>query len=397
MIRGPVSLVIVGGGMLGMVALLFGGPRVFEKVLPEAAISWLETMGTDGTISGLGGDGSGGFLGFGGASAAKGKGDDPMSRLRDTSDGWAADGKVTTLQGGGLAFVADVIDGYSARVRDDAPGTVEVLADLQGCAFTPPSADAHIGHASAGARTPVGLATYNDGHIAAAVQGLVNAYRETGMTRTSKGTGLRYEVFDVAVTETARPVYLVLEAMHGLPVFNIHLAPGARIERVALIGGDQIGVANLPEGVPVEVMRRAAAETCGAMPFYPLNPGALYYQSVEIGAIRPEEVPGYEARFAASQEAWEGFFRANFGVGAHESLSGDVDDVTLATVGPVPANPEARAVWAPVEGAPVRVTVDQYLEYPGQAEGEDFDSRVKAVARAFAWGDLANLAQGVAF
>lgn len=395
MVRGPVSMVIVGVLSLGMVALLFGGPRVFEKVLPASAIAWLETFGTDGTMQGIG-DG-GGFFGLGGTKSAGGDGADPMSKLRDRKDGWEADASVATLQGGGLAFVGDVLQGHSARVRDHAPAEVSVLTPVTGCRFTPPSAEAHIGHAQAAKGTSIGLATYNDSHIAEAVQVLVNVYRKNGTLRKATLNAHSYEVFDIAVTETARPVYLVLVGWHGLTVFNIHLAPGARIERVALIGGDQIGVANLDPAVPVEVLRGDEAAACGAVPFYPPNPGNLFFQSVENGAIKPEELPGYLERFATALAGWEGYFQANFGTGATQSLSGDVGGVLVAAVGPVPVAPEARAVWRPVKGAALRVTVDQYVEMPGAPEGQDFASVVEGVARAFAWGDLKNLSQGVEF
>ncbi len=396
MVRGPISMVIVGAIMLVMMALTMGGPRVFENVLPEKAIVWIETMGM-GTMEGGWTYTAHGTLRMGGGKAPTADPDDPNSRLRDSSDGWSADVSVATLQGGGLAWVEDVIDGHRTRVHGHAPGTVTPLTEVQGCAFTPPTALAHVGHAASGERVQIDLGTYNDSHIAAAVQTLVNVYRDSGTVRSFRAAGPQYDVFDIALTETARPVYLVLVAGAGQPVFNIHLAPGARIERVALIGGDQTGVANLPEDVPVEVMRRPLAESCGAVPFYPLNPGALYYQSVENGAIRAEEVPQYEARFAAAEAAWEGFFRANFGVSARESLSGDVRQVMVAAIGPVPDDAGARAVWQPIKGAPVRVTMDQYVDYPDMPEGQDFDSRVQAVARAFAWGDIANLSTGVDF
>ena len=44
------------------------------------------------------------------------------------------------------------------------------------------------------------------------------------------------------------------------------------------------------------------------------------------------------------------------------------------------------------------MTQDIYFEIDGQvAEGEDFAGRVKAIATAFAFGDLTTLRQGVSF
>ncbi|MFM7446676.1 MAG: hypothetical protein ACKO2N_22760, partial [Tabrizicola sp.] len=69
--------------------------------------------------------------------------------------------------------------------------------------------------------------------------------------------------------------------------------------------------------------------------------------------------------------------------------------VSLATTGPVPATPEKRAVWKTITDAPLRVTVDQYVDRPGANDGCDFDAEVKAVAKSFAWGNLENLSNRV--
>lgn len=386
MVRGPVGMAIALVISLVVVAMMAGGgTRVFARFLPESAMAVIDNIAASGTFSSMDGPRKGA------------DGADPMSYLRDSSDGWKANEDVATLPGGGLAFVPDVIDGWISRLHEPAPGAVEVLVEHQGCRFTPPSAAAVIGHVRAAATEKIGLATYNDTHIAAAVQLLADRYRKSGLVAESSLSAFTYEAFDIAVTETAAPVYLVIEAVQGLPVFNIHLAPGARIERVVILGGEQVGVANLDPAVPVEALRATGIANCGITPWYPLNPGALYYQSVENGAIKPEEVAVYEEKFARWDAEWEGFFRESFGVGAKETLSGNVANVRVATVGPVPATAEGRAVYRSVKGAALRVTVDQYVEYPGMGEGQDFDSVVKAVAKAFAWGDFANLAQGVQF
>ena len=52
---------------------------------------------------------------------------------------------------------------------------------------------------------------------------------------------LAYQSYDVAVTEVSAPVYLVLQTGPGNRIWNIHAAPGVRIERVVLLGGDQVG------------------------------------------------------------------------------------------------------------------------------------------------------------
>jgi len=49
-----------------------------------------------------------------------------------------------------------------------------------------------------------------------------------------------------------------------------------------------------------------------------------------------------------------------------------------------------KAGYAPILGAEIRTTQDSYFEIVGQvAEGQDYGSRVMALATEFAFGDLA--------
>jgi hypothetical protein len=324
----------------------------------------------------------------------------PQELLSDSSDGWRAEGPIAALAGGGAAFIDDVIDGYSTRVKGDAPARTETLAPLQGCQPTRPSAEAAVAHARASDsdKPTLGLATYNDADLAAAVQSFAAHVRATGTKPRPSLDRLAFEAYDVAVTETARPVYLVLEAGAGQVIFNVHMAPGARLERVVILGGDQAGVANVAAEVPVEVMRGPELAACGLVPFYPLNPNHLFFQSIANGVIKEDEAQTRQAEFASLAQAWDAAFTGMFGVGAIESLAGGWSRGGLSVAGPVPASPEVRAVWAPIEGSVMRLTLDQYVDHRGlEGQGADFASTVEAVATAFAWGDLKTLKRGVQF
>lgn len=375
-------MAIVGAISLVMVALVMGGPKVFENVLPEDAVAWLNDFGMGGTMSG--------------DSAARS--DNPQDHLRDTSDGWKPSAKIAAMPGNRAVFVKEVISGRSTSIEGDSPAAVVALNPVQDCRITPPSEGAFVGHVSAGSATGVtlGVSTYGDAELAAAVQQFAKYYRATGLRRVEGQRTSAFDAFDVAVTETARPVYLVLQTTDQLRLWNIHLAPGARIERVVLLGGREAGVANLPAGVPVEVLRSAEISACGLpRPFYPLNPGALLFQSMEAGTLKPEDGQATLDRIAAAGQAYDAWFRATFGVGADETMAGNWGGGTIAVAGPKPASDDGRAVWQPITGSTAQITLGQYLEYAALAdEGADFAARVIAIATAYAWGDLENLTVG---
>ena len=242
------------------------------------------------------------------------------------------------------------------------------------------------------------LVTYNDAILAAAVQKFAAFYRETGMVDPIKAQPQSYQAYDVAVTETRVPVYLVLENRWDTPrMWNIHLAEGARIERVVILGGGQAGVANLDPVVPVEVILQDGLAACNIAPTYPLNDGHLFFQSMENGAMSSEEAEEKLAKIDARVEAYDQWFSDSFGLAATDSRIG-FDKGTISVVGPVPGEADPKAVFAPIKGAKIRTTQDQFFDIIGQvAEGEDFAARVKAIATSFAFGDLDYLRQGVRF
>ena len=381
MIRGPISLLIVGAVMLGGVALVSLKPQAFERYLPERVAALL-----DG--------------GFGQAlNSTRRTGDSPADLLDDGADGLVALGPVAALAGNRPVFIPEVISGYSTRVGSDIPAEITTIRPISGCRLTPPLAGTAVGHVTAG-ETGLRLAflTYNDSHLAAAVQGFVDRYRESGPSAPGDGSELAYEAYDVAVTETGAPVYLVLENAGGNRVWNIHLAPGARIERVILLGGAHAGVANLDPVVPVEVLPGEALAACGIVPAYPPNPGNRIFAALKTGSAGDKAAA--EAKLAVMQDrvaAYNTWFRDSFGVPADETRAGFAGG-TVSVVGPQPGAAGPKAVYAGIQGARIRMTQDSYFEIRGQvAAGEDFAGRVKAIATSFAFGDLKTLRPEVAF
>jgi hypothetical protein len=381
MIRGPISVLIVGAIMLGGIAVVWLGPRAFERYLPEKVLALLDS-GLTGVISGN-----------------QAAGDTAADVLDDAPDGLKARGPIAAMAGNRPVFIADAISGYSTQVAADIPAEITMIRAISGCRLTPPMEGTVVGHVTAG-QTGLGLSmlTYNDLDLAEAVQVFVNGYRDSGTISIDTPSRLAYAAYDVAVTETRAPVYLVLENDVGNRLWNIHLAPGARIERVILLGGPHAGVANLDPVIPVEVLPGDAMAACGIAPFYALNPGHRFFEVLKTasGLAKTEA----EAKLSVMQDqiaAYNTWFRDSFGVMADETRAG-FDNATLSVVGPQPGQAEPKAVYAPIQGSRIRMTQDTYFEISGQVpQGEDFAGRVRAIATTFAFGDLKYLRQGASF
>lgn len=381
MIRRSISILIVGAIMLCGVAVYVKGTAPFERYLPEKVVQMLHS----GMPAAFDGQGV--------------KGDQAADYLDDSVDGLRARGPIAAMAGNRPVFVADVIDGYGTRVQADIPAEITMIRPISGCRLTPPLQGSVVGHVTSGATgLDLPMLTYDDTNLATAVQGLVDRYRESGDATVTVPDGLAYEVYDVAVTQTGTPVYLVLEANDRNRMWNIHLAPGATIERVVLLGGRHAGIANLDPVVPVEVLPDDSLASCGISPFYALNSGHGFFEVLKSGSATDKQVAETNMQVMQDQiVAYNTWFRDSFGVLADETRAGFLD-ATLSVVGPEPGDAEPKAVYKSIKGARIRMTQDVYFEIAGQVPaGEDFAGRVRAIATSFAFGDLTTLRPGVAF
>lgn len=381
MVRSLVNLLLVLGIVLGGMAYVIRTPDLRDQILPASATAFLREKGVLAAVGAPDGDVTIGAT--------------PQDFLIETSDGLVADGPIAAAGGNQPVFIKDVVSGHSTDPGSDIPAEVTTIRPILGCRLTRPLPGTVIGHV-ASERSPLTLAltTYSDADLAAAVQDYVDAYRKFGADARLPAGGPRYEVHDVAVTETAAPVYLVLENQDGNRIWNIHLAEGARIERVVLLGGNQSGVANLDPVVPVEVILGAGLADCGIDPAY--GPGAGQLSGTTTASDAGADA-ATDAGVLQRAQAYDIWFRDSFDVLASESRRGYAEAV-VTLVGPIPAGAERKAVYASIKGARVRTTHDQYFEIQGQlAAGKDFAARVVTIATGFAFGDLDRLHQGGEF
>lgn len=320
------------------------------------------------------------------------------SFLANTPDGLVATDAIAAGARNQPFLISDVMLDHAAATISDVPAEITAIRPVMGCRLTAPEAGTVVGHATAGkSGMALPLSTYGDADLAVGVQDFVNAYRAGAEADWAGQEAHAYEGYDVAVTETGAPVYLVLESGSGNQIWNIHVAEGVRIERVVLLGADQAGVANLDPVVPVEVLLNDGLTACGIRPAYALNSAHRLFGAVAAGEMTRAENEAFLAELSTAIDAYDVWFRDSFGLRAGESRAG-FDVGTMSMVGPQPKTAEAKAVYAPINGARIRVTQDTYFEIRGQVpEGEDFASRVMAIATAFAYGDLNTLRQGVTF
>lgn len=382
MVRGLIGLLLVAVVLVAAAVVVIRVPGLAKAVLPAPALDSLRDWGL----------------------VAEAGADDPKpslgtrveDHLSDTAAGLVATPMIAATAGNKPVFIYEVMTGYSGHDGLAVPAEITTIRPILGCRLTRPMPGTLVGHGTAGdSQMPLGITTYSDLHLAGAVQAFADASRKVGPDGVITLDGPRYQAYDVAVTATGAPIYLVLENRSGNRIWNIHVAEGVRIERVVLLGGNQAGVANLDPLVPVEVILGTGLADCGIVPAYAPTPGKLADGDPGEGDQPMSKAELDKALGLA--EAYDIWFRDSFEVRASESRVG-FDTGMMSVIGPVPTGEAPRPVWASVSGARLRTTHDRFLDIEGQvAAGQDFDGRVRAIAKSLAFGDLGFLTLGGTF
>lgn len=297
------------------------------------------------------------------------------------SPGLALAGREVRLAGDALSF-------FEPTRIDEVPAEVFTLPDMQGCDFRRPRPDEAIGnvHVSGGTRPTAVLAASRDDVARWAldwVKAQKNGKGDASLTIGVQGAALRS--IDVVVTETAKPVYLILQSRWGGVLWNVQKAPEVAIAHIAIIAGGPVGLVNPDSAVPVEILQIWRNPGCAARPVLrPDETWELWKRTDQNNQDQTwkEHLDRYEG--------YNAFFRSRFGFSSDQGLIGYLE-ASHVLVGPMPEQynkvPQVRLAGARVGVA----TNDHVLSGLPEAIAAGAADLIAEVALAATGGRMANL------
>jgi len=317
----------------------------------------------------------------------------PEDFLKETPYWVNAEGPVAAHETRPAVFVTDAIPGWRPADKREVVGTIQLINPSRNCSMPAPVVGARVANLFVRhPRQEAGLWSFAEAEVLKSVRKWYDGIRnsEAGKSPRLPGPTASHEfkVHDVAVTETDRPVHLVLRnAAAGNVLYNIHLAPGARVAGVSMLGGEANAVANLPRGTPVAAMDDATLRACGATQVFARSVNFVLEAGIKADKLTGEREEKARAEAAAKIAGFNDWFEAQFGINADETLFG-LAFGNVSLVGPMPTDPDQAPAYAPLADAYVVAQTERFFKVAGLHEWpKAYMAEVQQAGTMLAGGD----------
>lgn len=321
---------------------------------------------------------------------------DPAQYVGSERRGYKARPQVMVGAHNSAYWVQYAVSDYVRPSEDAVPGRVAVQPRHSGCTFRPVAADEKVAnvHVDTGDLF-TGIYGFSSAAVAERSKRWIENYRrsgdESGSFMYSRDSGDRLQLIDVVITDTSQPIYLVLQNETSNVLWNIQLAKGVKLAHVAGIGsGSMLGVANLPDDVPAQLMDRATTERCKLMPMRKPEKHWRFVQEA-VGNSSMQAMVADNQRQYSAYSTW---FNKNFGQGSEVDVVG-MNQASHVLVGPLPADSDERVAYRSLDQASVILSNQDYVVPTGKSDYHaKIDSVVLEVVKKAAKGDIRNLRAG---
>ncbi|MEM6385123.1 MAG: hypothetical protein AAF718_02690 [Pseudomonadota bacterium] len=283
-----------------------------------------------------------------------------------TDRGWEHTlGSVATPDGAQVQ-VADIASGFDPSRLDSRPARIETFQPNENCTLRRPRDGEVVRNVRLGAGTGfTEVHAVSDAGIADAIlthsQAALFSPKSHEFGRTAKGRMNRVDVF---VTDTSGPVYLVLQALSGNTLWNVHRGQGVQIAHIAMIGNTSGIIA--PNGVAFEALRIAdfginfdfeahdVAQPCMIAPYrLPKD----FWEGQKKAAKGNALFENQMFTFNSGHRAFSAWYTEVLGVDPETGLT-EAEGAAHALVGPVPPG---LLGFRPLAGQTIHVTEAERL------------------------------------
>lgn len=283
-------------------------------------------------------------------------------------------------------WVQQALSGYRSSSERDMPA--EIVELERSCKFEKPGDDDQIHHiqiSTAIQRSPIyAISTANIGKRAETYTKAFIA--SEGKTKGSFIGGDDMGVVNVIISETEKPIYLVLTSQSQV-IWNIQSSPTAQLSHIALIGPGAVGIANAPSDTPISAVAGDLLGKCGVKPARKPQSHWPFVKNAGSSS-RGKQLLAKNHALASGYKNW---FRNTF-TAKRPVRYAEAFGISNILIGKAPLTPAERIAFTPLKNSTVKITKEDYLfsATKTQYKKKNF-ALVRATAERAAGGDLSRL------
>ena len=246
-------------------------------------------------------------------------------------------GAVTTADPDTTFWANEISEGFVEPSDNLVPASIVQRIGARRCEMPKPAPDAKIVSVTAngGYRIPMYLVA----------RGASEQYRRNTAAFGGSGAADRIadaswaHVIDVFVTESEKPVYLILGA-YDTKLWNLNLADGVTLSGVVLVGYNVQSVTNLPDGVPASFISYSALskDQCMKTPARAVDDGWLAEREAQSAGSEADRLRRAGTQARRKYDQYQKWLKSKVGSPA---LVVSAAETSHVLIGPKPTRPTA--------------------------------------------------------
>lgn len=276
---------------------------------------------------------------------------DPFHHVKARQFGYEAKEWILVGANNSVFYADHALSNFRTSRASDIPSSVEEVPIDEDCTFRRPLETEHIANVNVNEATaPSNVWSFSREQLIQRTRNFVRKFRLYPRQRRAESNphNAGYSTVDIVLTASETPIYLILQSRRKT-IWNVHKSADVRIAHIAIITASSSGIANVDPSIPVEA---STVATCGVPPIS--REPQVYWRHVERANAGErgfqDIVDAHTEKFAAYSKWFEG----TFGIPSESNVIG-MRKASHVLVGSMPAKPENRVPYTPLDEATIRL------------------------------------------
>lgn len=284
----------------------------------------------------------------------------PKKNLEGGVRGYKAPHGIVAGQKTKVYWMHQVVSDFDSGNPKILPASIETVDTNINCRFAPVSAEHSFMNGSVDASKGYSqIFSFDMDTLIERADRVVKRIQEgrAPFPNRRRSSGIKgHPIVDVIITESEKPVYLVLNSRSSV-IWNFHLGKRVQLAQVVILSKGEAGVVNLNENVPLTILNQQASKNCKIFPSR--KPADHWRFTKKHKKSRTSNGKIYDS-YLQEHETFNRWFIRRFGFGYEKEHVG-LNHANHLVFGPIPQIAKEKVPYKTIKGRTVRVTPNDFI------------------------------------